>query len=159
MLKKCLLLTVSGLSLLACQKTDEENDVAPAAVVAAFNAEFSLHYQQAARLPAATQPELTVEVTDLDYFFCPKDVLCCFVTSFVAPTLSVTDAQGRVQQVKLTANASREYTPAWIDTTSVKANGQRYVLYYTKWNTGSRREQAGKKDVSVTLRVTKAAAN
>ncbi|SHJ29323.1 hypothetical protein SAMN02745146_2787 [Hymenobacter daecheongensis DSM 21074] len=154
-MKKHLLLSALSLSLLACEKADRENDVIPASITTAFNQDFALSYRQQATLPAATNPELTVAVSAMQYSFCPKDVICCFVPNFVDPTLTITDAQGQSQQVKLPANQPRNYNPTWIDTISVRANGQRYVVYYTKWDVKPGCDQPGIKDISVRLRVLK----
>lgn len=153
MMKKYLLLFTTGLSLAACKTTDEIEAV-PIAIASAFDQNFSLLYRQQAMLSTASQPELTVEVTDLNYAFCPRNAYC-LVANFVAPTLSVTDAQGKTQQLRLPIHQERPYTPVWIDTASVRANNQRYVFYYTEWTVDDARDQPGKKDITVTLRVTK----
>ncbi|TGE18935.1 hypothetical protein [Hymenobacter elongatus] len=162
-MKKHLLLSVSalGLGLVACEKADEKvkNYVVPAPITATFNQDYDLNYQQVARLPTTATPELTVELADLQYTYCPADgcssnpSLRCVVGTDVSPNLTVTDATGQVQQVRLPANSPAAGSPAWRDTTSIRANGQRYVLYYVKWK--MLRCDPAKYDFSVVLRVSK----
>ncbi|MBC6609843.1 hypothetical protein H8B15_02850 [Hymenobacter sp. BT507] len=152
-MKKHLLLFGAALSLTACYTTDE-GEAIPSSIVADFDQEFTLNYQQQARLDAASQPELIVEVTDMQYKICPKNVIC-FSPDVVAPTLRITDAQGNTQQMKVPVDSRPLYTPKWIDTTSVRANGRRYMLYYTQWEVDQMRDKPGKKDIAITLRITK----
>ena len=152
-MKKYLLLAVVGLHLGACKKDDATNqNTAP--VAAAFDQSFSLHDQQQALLPAFSNPELTIALKDLQYTYCPPN-LNCLVGTFVSPTLSITDALGVNQQLTLPLVRPRVYNPAWIDTASVRANGRRYVVYYTKWEIGPFKNSPAKKDISVQLRVTR----
>ena len=150
---KHLLLLSTALGLAACGTTDKYEAV-PTPIVADFDQEFTLNYRQQALLSAAIQPELTVEVTDIQYKLCPKDILC-FTPNFVTPTLRVTDAQGNTQQLKMSVNLERAYMPNWLDTTSVRANGRRYAFHYIKWEVDQMRDQPGKKDITVTFRVVK----
>ncbi|UOQ64689.1 hypothetical protein [Hymenobacter volaticus] len=153
-MRKYLLLAALGLSVVACSKTDEE--VGPTAIAVPFNEDFSLSYRQQAVLPSSNQPELTVSLTDMQLSFCHKGAICCFGPSYpVYPTFLVTDAQGQSQEVKFPANQIGTYNTNWLDTTSVRANGQRYLLYYLKYNLKAEKDQPAKKDVMVTLRVTK----
>lgn len=114
-----------GISGAACKKSDSDSGPTPAE--AAFEQDFTLYYQQLARLPAAGNPELSVTVTELHYTFCPKNAMC-LVADFVDPTLNITDAQGQTQQVTLPRRPKTTYNPAWIDTTNTRANARRYLL-------------------------------
>ena len=156
-MRKYLLLAVSGLSLTACQKADE--DVTPSAIISAFNQDFTLNYRQQALLPSASQPELTIGLADLQYNFCPKDVICCFVPNSAAPIFNVTDEQGQTQEVKLPIYGMNRNYPNWMDTISVRANGRRYVVYYTKYDVKEGTDQPEKKDISIELRITKPVLN
>jgi hypothetical protein len=151
-MNKYLFISLLGLSSVACKKTDPDVG-AHTPLAAGFDQSFSLHYQQSALLPTFNQPELTVAVADLNYTFCPKNVQCVVGTS-AWPTLRITDAQGQAQQVKLPTNLVRP-NPAWLDTTSLRANGQRYLLYYTKWELDAGQDSPQKKDFSIVLRITK----
>lgn len=139
----------------ACQKSENDEDVTPATIESEFSQDFTLGYRQRALLPAATQPELTVELTDLQYSICPKNARC-FGANFVFPILAITDAQGQTQQVKMPANHTTglRYGP-FVDTTSIRANGRRYLLQYTEWRVKADCEQPEKKDLSVALRISK----
>ncbi|WP_375417794.1 hypothetical protein [uncultured Hymenobacter sp.] len=158
-MKKYLPLSVLGVSLAACQK-DNDKDVVPTSVTSAFDQKFTLRYQQQAMLPASAQPELTLELGDFNYTFCPENANC-FMADFVSPTLNVTDERGQVQQLKLGLQAARfSYSnyPLWIDTASVRANGKRYLVYYQQYSVDTnlkRREHAEKKHLAVELRVVK----
>lgn len=156
-MKKYLLLAVISLSLGACQKADEE--VIPNAITSAFDQDFTLNYRQQALLPSSSQPELTIRLADLQYNFCPKDVICCFMPNSVAPIFNVTDEQGQTQEVKLPIYSLNRNYPNWIDTISVRANGRRYILYHTKYNVKEGNDQPEKKDISVDLRITKPVVN
>ena len=161
-MKKHLLLAAFGLLLAACDKKDERNE--PAAVAAGYDQQFSLQYRQAAKLPHLLQPELTITLADLNYSFCPPNANC-FVPDFVAPTLSVTDAQGLTQQMRMPTSFRNPYHHLWIDSASIRANSRRYVLYYTSWKVSksptslwNRNKVAGnveKPDISVQLRITR----
>ncbi|MBX0289131.1 hypothetical protein K3G63_01705 [Hymenobacter sp. HSC-4F20] len=152
-MKKYSLPLVLSLTLAACQNRDA-TDAQPAAVAAGFNQEFSLQYRQQAALPATDQVELFVTVADLDYSFCPPNARC-FIADFVALTLSVRDKQGQTQQVAMPLHTTGARNPAWIDTTSVRANGQRYVIYYHRWSVVENVPHPQKKDITVVLRITK----
>ncbi|GAA4008129.1 hypothetical protein GCM10022408_20310 [Hymenobacter fastidiosus] len=160
-MKNYLLLATLGLSLAACQKDEKEDEayVVPAPVTVAFNQDFSLTYQQLAQIPTAPNPELQVALAEVQYTYCPAGAcsdnssLVCAVGTNVFPRLRVTDAAGQSQQIALPANRPAAGTPNWIDTTSVRANGRRYVLYYVKWK--MLKCNPARHDFSVTLRVTK----
>ncbi|UOQ81466.1 hypothetical protein [Hymenobacter sp. 5414T-23] len=126
----------------------------PATVNSAFDQEFALNYRQQAFLPSTNQPELTVEATELSYAFCPRNARC-LIPDYVWPTLTVTDAQGLTQQIKLPANQERTYTAGWIDTTSVRANGRRYLLYYLNWQVQPGNDAPQKKDITTRYRISK----
>ncbi len=154
-MSKRLLLAVLGLSLAACQRADEENDIVPAAVATTFDQDFSLNYRQQATVSSASsQPELTVAVADLNYKFCPKNAYC-FTADFVNPTLSVTDEQGQTQEVKLSMRRMTGNYPAWSDTASVRANGRRYMFYYIIYDVKAGCDNPEKKDISIALRVSR----
>lgn len=142
------------MSLAACTNNDKENDAIPTPVTASFNQDFSLNYRQQATLTSAGQTELTVIATDLRYGFCPKNSYC-FTADFVWPTLSVQDAQGQVQEVRMPTNPRPIVTPTLMDTTSIRANGQRYMLHYSKWEVDANCGSPQKKDIAVVLRVIK----
>ena len=150
-MKKLLFLLALGLHLTACDKT---TDSGPAAVAAPFNQAFELRYQQAARLPAGTAPELTIAVTDLAYSFCPPNARC-IAPDYVDPTLRITDARGQSQFLTLPVRPRRLYHPDWIDTASIRANGRRYVVYYTKWDVNKAATSPQQEHIAVSLRVTK----
>jgi hypothetical protein len=153
-MKKHFLLCLLGLNIAACKKTGPAPD--NASVAPNFAQEFTLYPQQQAHISGTGARKLTVTLTDLDFTYCPPNVNC-FVGTFVSPKLSITDAQGQTQQLALPLTRVRSQNPAWIDTTTIRANGQRYLVYYHKWNIAP--PPAGrnlqKKDISVTLRVTK----
>ncbi|HEX8425318.1 hypothetical protein [Hymenobacter sp.] len=151
-MKKYLLATAIGLSLAACSKADDE-DVTPIAITSAFDQNFSLNYRQQASLPSSSQPELTVAVEELDYTFCPKNAYC-ILADFANPTLGVTDRGGQTQQVKFLMPGRTTNYPDWMDTTSVRANGKRYVFYYIMYNVKAGCDNPGKEDISVKLRIT-----
>ncbi|GGG57142.1 hypothetical protein [Hymenobacter glacieicola] len=145
---------ISTLALAACQSSDTATEAVPAAVVVGFDQEFSLYYRQQAKLPVTNSAELTVSVAELQYSFCPPNARC-FVADFVAPTLSITDQRGQTQQVKMPVSQARTRAANWIDTTSVRANNRRYVLYYHRYIVAENVTQPQKKDLSVVLRITK----
>lgn len=149
-MKKYVLGSMMLLTLGACQ--DSASDAAPSAIAAEFNQDFALNYRQQATLPTASLRELTLVVTDIQYSFCPKNARC-FTADFVAPTVQVTDAQGQTQQVKMPANQPSAATSNWIDTTSLRANGRRYTLYYKRWIVTENVEQPQRKDLTVVLHV------
>ena len=156
-MKKHFLLAALGLSLAACQK--DEMDIVPATVESRFDRDFTLAYRQQVKLPSASQPELTITVTDIQSTFCPEN-FACLVGTTATPVLHVKDTQGQTQQV-LPARGKLPYNVnagGWIDTISVRANGRRYLLYYVKWRLDANRSQqdrANKDDFTVTLRVKK----
>ena len=121
-----------------------------------FNQEFTLKSQQQAQLLNLGTPELTVTLKDLDFTYCPP-AAACFVGTNVFPKLTITDAQGQSQQLALPLARVRTFNPAWIDTTNIRANGRRYLLYYRRWNLPALTagEIPQKKDISITLEVTK----
>jgi hypothetical protein len=153
---KALLPLLAVLSLAGCQKETPEPEQAPADTQAAFEVDFSLQHQQRAFLPGTAQPELTVQLTDLDYTFCPEGVYCVVGPS-AWPKLSVTDAQGQSQQVVPPLfNPQRVPNAAWLDTMSVRANSRRYVLTYQRWEIVkplSRGENPGKSHFALWFRV------
>lgn len=159
-LKQSLLFAALILSLGACQKSDNQDDVTPAAITSAFSQDFTLSYWQQAMLPAATQPELTVALTDLHYSICPKNARC-FTANSVFPLLAITDAQGQMQQLKMPLNHTTGLqTGAFIDTASVRANGRRYLVQYTSWQAQETdRNYAEKQGLSVELRITRLGGN
>ncbi len=153
-MKKYILLPLLGLSLITCKKGEEEPRI-PETVTAAFDQDVDLRYRQQALVPTANQPELTVQLTDLSYSFCPKNVRC-FIADFVWPTVKITDAQGQVQELRQLGKVVHTYNPAWTDTASVRANGRRYVVQYTRYNLDEySREEPQKEDITVTIRITK----
>ena len=157
-MRKYLLLAVLGSSIAACSKAEEENEVTPAAISAAFDQDFNLNYRQQAILSSASQTELTVVVEELHYTFCPKNANC-FIGDFVNPTVNVTDMKGQTQEVKLSMHKTTSNYPNWMDTTSVRANGNRYLLYYKEYDVEAGGDNPAKKDISVQLRITKPANN
>ena len=151
-MKNYLLLCLLGLSLGACNK----NTPAPDNSAPNFNQEFTLYPQQQAQLPGSGTPELTVALTDLDFTYCPPTA-ACLTGTYVFPKLSITDAQGQSQQLALPLVRVRTFSPDWIDSTTIRANGRRYLLYYRKWNLPalSMGQIPQKKEISVTLQVMK----
>ncbi|MDF7812029.1 hypothetical protein [Hymenobacter sp. YC55] len=153
-MRKYLLLSALVISLTACLKTEDENEVTPAAINTIFDQDFNLNYRQQATLSSASQTELTVAVEELHYTFCPKNANC-FIGDFVNPTMSVTDTKGQTQEVKLSMHRATSNYPNWMDTISVRANGTRYLLYYKKYDVKAGCDNPAKKDISVQLRITK----
>lgn len=146
------------MSLAACASSEKENDVVPKPITSSFNQDFSLNYQQQASLPLTGQTELTVTTTDLRYAICPKDSRC-FTADFVWPTLSIVDAQGQTQEIQMPSNQQQVFSTSFLDTTSVRANGRRYVLQYTRYQVEIGDDTPQKKDISVVLRVIQPNAN
>ncbi|GAB3294997.1 hypothetical protein ACFQT0_22420 [Hymenobacter humi] len=138
-MKKYVFLAACGLLLAACYKADTTDGPAP--VAAGFDQAFTLQYRQEAELPLRQSPELTIGLADLSYSFCPPNAMC-FAPDFVAPTLRITDAQGLTREVKMPAFGHEPRNQGWIDSTSIRANSRRYVLYYTSWNTSWNRRKA-----------------
>ncbi|AII53420.1 hypothetical protein [Hymenobacter sp. APR13] len=158
-MKQYLLLAALTVSLGACQETDSNEDATPVAIEAQFSQDFTLSYRQQAILPTVIQPELTIELVDLQYSICPKNARC-FGANFAFPILAVTDAQGQTQQLKMPVNHTTGLRyGSFVDTTSVRANGRRYLLQYTEWSVKSDCDQPEKKDLSVALRITKQTVN
>ena len=143
-----LLLALCGLGLTACKKDSS----APAAVL--FDQDYSYHFASEVRLPAVENPELTVTVADLSYSICPSNANC-FLPDRISPTLRVADAAGQVQQLTLPVPGHQRTSADWIDTTAVRANGRRYLFYFSTWSTGGKRDNVQKKDITVTLRIMK----
>ena len=147
---KYYLLAASLLAVLGGCSSKEDG---PQTVAAAFDQDFSLHYRQSASLPAAASaPELTIAVAELDYSICPKNVNCV-APDYAAPTLTITAANGQPQQLKLPVEGIRPYSPTWIDTASVRANGRRYVVYYRSWTADRSKDMPGRADITLNLRV------
>ncbi len=138
-----------SVSLLSCQKDDAES---PAVVTAGFNQEFSLYHRQQAALPQPTQPELTIAVTDLRFSICPRKANC-LVPDHALPTLRITDAQGGTQQLSMPVSSLGARNADWIDTSSVRANGRRYLLTYVKWQVQGDYHAATKENIQFTFRV------
>ena len=157
-MKKHLLVVALGLGITACSKAEEENDVTPAAITAAFDQDFNLNYRQQATISSSSQTELAVAVEDLQYGFCPKSAYC-FIADFVNPTISVTDIGGQTQHVKLPVVGRTNLSYNWIDSASVRANGKRYVLYYMMYEVKAERDNPEKKDISVKLHIAKSVNN
>lgn len=151
-MKKYFLFSFLGLHLLACSKDSAGPFPAPTAT--AFNQEFDLRYQQQALLTSLQNPELTVKLADISYAICSKNSIC-FMADYAAPALDITDAQGQTQQLTLGLRVPRPITPDYIDSASVRANGQRYRLYFVRWRLNGAPDSPQKKDFTVTLRVTK----
>jgi hypothetical protein len=137
-----------GLGLAACKK---EN---PAPVATAFGQDYPYSFANEVRLPVVENPELTLTVTELSYSICPSNANC-LVPDQVSPTLRIADAAGQVQQLSLPVAGHQRNSADWIDTASVRANGRRYLLYFSKWSAGGKRDNVQKKDIVVTLRVVK----
>ncbi|MDO7854174.1 hypothetical protein [Hymenobacter convexus] len=150
-MNKYLLLVILGLGLSSCKKDDAEN---PAVVTAGFNQDFSLYSQQQASLPLPTQPELAIAVTDLRFSICPRNANC-LVADYAVPTLRITDAQGSMQQLNIPTNFYGRRTSDWIDTTSVRANGRRYLLTYVNWQVQGDYYAATKENIKLTFRVSR----
>ncbi len=129
-------------------------ETGPQTVTAAFSQDFSLRYRQSANLPTTVSPELTVAVSELAYSICPKNVNCV-APDYADPTLTITAANGQQQQLKLPVEGIRPYSPAWIDTASVRANGRRYVVYYRSWAADRSKDTPGRADITINLRVEK----
>ena len=151
-MKKHLLLSLMALGLAACEKTDVGHSREP--IVAPFSQDFSLLYQQVASLDASNQPELVVALTDVQHSICPLSATCV-AADFVAPTLTITSNSGQTQQVTFSRSTPRTPNANFIDSTSIRANGRRYLLYYRKWHvpTLPMGQIPQKKDISVTLQV------
>ena len=147
-MKLLLLLALCGLGLTGCKKDT------PAPTAAAFNQNYSCHFANEVRLPAVENPELTVTVADLSYSICPGNSIC-FLPDRVSPTLRIADAAGQVQQLTLPVPGHQRTSADWIDTTTVRANGRRYLFYFSTWSTGGKHDNVQKNDITVTLRVMK----
>ncbi|MFD2720728.1 hypothetical protein ACFST9_18550 [Hymenobacter monticola] len=147
-MSKHFLFAALSLSLFACKKNDAES---PAAVAAGFSQDFALLYRQQASLPQPAQPELTITVTDLQFSICPRNANC-FMADYARPTLRITDAQGGTQQLTMPVILGSR-SADWIDTTSVRANGRRYVLTYLKWQVPGDYHAATKENIKLTFRV------
>lgn len=164
-MKKYLFLSVLGLSLASCEKVDQVNNIAPVPTAVSVNQDvlqtiyptfgwnFVLGYQQQAVLRSSGRTELTVTAADYAYTFCP-DGAYCLVADYVNPTFNVRDAQGRLQVVSMTTPRPAK-SSYWIDTTSVRANGQRYLLRYNSFSVKTGTTTRTKADISVSLRVSK----
>jgi len=135
-----------GLSLAGCKKN------VPVLPAASFDQDFPYRFADEVRLPTVENPELTVTVADLDYSICPSSAYC-FVGDYVIPTLRIVDAVGQVQQLTLHQQPSEQLPCS--DTTTVRANGRRYLLCFRKWSTNGKRDNVLKKDIVVTLRIVK----
>ncbi|WP_022824571.1 hypothetical protein [Hymenobacter norwichensis] len=157
-MKSHLLITAALMSLGACTNGEKENDAVPATITTGFNQEFRLNYRQQANISSGLQTELTVKATDFRYAFCPRNANC-FTADFVWPTLSIQDAQGQAQEMKLTSNPRVVSGATLLDTTSIRANGQRYVLQYIIWDVAPNTDSPQKKDISVALRIIKPTTN
>ncbi|MCB2408765.1 hypothetical protein [Hymenobacter lucidus] len=158
-MKSTLLFLIAALSLGACQKSTVDPAIAPQDFGIDFSRDFALHYQQQASLPTATSPELTVRLDEVKYSYCPEAVTCV-VGSMAWPVLTITDAQGHKQQLSLPHHGPRPYSAAWLDTTSVRANGRRYLLTYTLWEierTLDKQEMPVKQDFALWFTVAAAA--
>lgn len=162
-MKNYMLFLALGWSLTACEKADSEVK-SKAVGTFAFGQDFKLDYQQAAQAPAGSSAEgqaseLQITVDDIDFTYCPtvecsgNPTLRCAVGTTVLPTLLVLDAAGNRQQLRLPTNQLRVGNSNWLDTTSVRANGRRYLLHYVKWQLNACNPR--KQDFSIFLRVTK----
>lgn len=165
-MKKYLLASVLGLSLTSCEKVDQGTNFGPAPTAApldqalqqtvfpAFGWNFNLAFQQQAVFRSAGRTELTVTAADFAYSFCPSGAYC-LIADYVNPTFNVKDAQGRLQVVSMTAPSPAK-SANWIDTTSVRANGRRYLLQFNSWSVKAGTTPRTKADISVSVRVSKA---
>lgn len=154
-LKLPVVVLAATLSLLSCRKDNPAPEAVPAPIVAGFGQEFKLHYQQRVELPGAACPELTVQMTDLSWTYCPQDVQC-IIASFAWPTLQFTDAQGQVTQLKLPQNSSQAHALGLLDTASVVSGGRRYAVTYARWELGRAlrsQEMPRRSDFGLWLRV------
>jgi len=155
--KYLLLLSLLGIGLASCSKTDDQRP----AITTDFDQDFSLHHKQEAQLSTATNPELTLTLADLQYSICPPNANCA-APDLVSPTLRIADAAGQAQQLTLPLTRIRQSNQNWVDTTYVRANGRRYLLTYRNWAlTGANAPNSseaypGKANVAVVLRVARA---
>jgi hypothetical protein len=157
-MKSTLLLLAGALSLGACQKSTVDPGITASDYRVDFDKDFALHYQQQATLPATGAAELAVRLDELAYSFCPEG-LTCIAGPSAWPTLAITDAQGQTQSLKLPYDRPRPNHVAWLDTSSIRANGRRYLLTYTVWEvdrTLAKGEMPAKQDFALWFHVTKA---
>ncbi|TGE06273.1 hypothetical protein [Hymenobacter fodinae] len=147
-------LLLTGLGLGACHKSDVKPDEQPSEIAAAFDKDFTLHYQQQASLPTQQQPELTVKLDEVAFTYCPPNAKC-LVGTMAWPTLRITDAQGQTQ-VLPQVTPPKNLLPN--DTLSVRANGRRYLLTYVQWQLDKQVKEYDnptKQQFGLTFRVTK----
>lgn len=141
------------LLLAACNKSG--SDAGPKSVATGFGQDFTLQYRQEATLPPESKPELTVLLEELDYRICPKNARC-FLPDLVSPTLAITAADGQTQRVLLPSSDQQQISSSLPpDTTSIRANGRRYVVYYKDWGGDYDRDKLAKKDFRLTFRLEK----
>lgn len=141
------------LLLAACNESG--SDAEPQAVTTAFGQDFTLRYRQSARLPTAANPELVVRVDDLQFTICPKNVNC-LVPDFAAPTLAITGLDGQTQLLKMPTGNKLTVSRQYPDSASFRANGRRYVMYYTEWKLNpAKQDNPTRQDFTLSLRVEK----
>ncbi|PJJ60908.1 hypothetical protein [Hymenobacter chitinivorans] len=132
-MKSTVLVLALALGLGACQKSTVDPQLPAPDFAVDFDKDFALHYRQQAFLPGTGSRELTIQLEDLNTTYCPEGLQCAVGPS-AWPVLAITDAQGQSQQLRLPDGPQRSALGAWLDTTSIRANGRRYLLTYTVWD-------------------------
>lgn len=131
------------------------SEVEPQAVSSAFDQGFDLRYRQSATLPSVAPPELTVLVEDLQFSICPSNARCS-VPDHVLPTLAISGRDGQTQLLKLPSSGRLFVNSQYPDSASVRANGRRYVVYFTEWKLAAgKQDTPSKQDFTISLRVEK----
>ncbi|NVO31160.1 hypothetical protein [Hymenobacter lapidiphilus] len=139
--------------LAACSSKD--SDAEPQGVVAAFDQDFTLQYRQSSSLPQVASSELTLRLDDLQFSICPSKANC-LVPDHVQPTFTISGRDAQTQTLKLPSSGRLVVNSQYPDTTSVRANGRRYILHFTGWNlAANKQDNPMKQDFTISLRVEK----
>ncbi|RFP63754.1 hypothetical protein D0N36_17625 [Hymenobacter lapidiphilus] len=155
MKKPCHIPTALLLLALLAACTSCGSEAEPKVVATAFGKDFDLHYRQSATMPSVASPELTVLVEDLQFSICPSNARCS-VPDHVLPTLAISGHDGQTQLLKLPSSGRLIVNSEYPDTTSVRANGRRYVVHYTSWKlAANKQDNPAKQDFTISLRVEK----
>ncbi|UOQ52201.1 hypothetical protein [Hymenobacter cellulosivorans] len=156
-MKSTILILALALGLGACRKSTVVPQVPAPDFAVDFDKDFALHYRQQAFLPSTSSRELTIQLEDLTTTYCPEG-LQCIVGPSAWPLLAITDGQGQTQQLRLPDAPPRYPGGAWLDTTSIRANGCRYLLTYTVWEVDKQPDKGkmpAKEDWALWFNVTK----
>lgn len=156
-MKSTVLVFALALGLGACQKSTVDPQVPVPDFAVDFDKDFALHHRQQAFLSSTSSPELTIQLEDLTTTYCPEG-LQCIVGPSAWPLLAITDGQGQTQQLRLPDGPQHSAIGAWLDTTSIRANGRRYLLTYTVWDIDQQPDKGkipAKQDWALWFNVTK----